>query len=137
MLALQADTEAYAGHVQKAREVSHPAVEVAQTAQLNEPAAIWQGIAALREAVYGNLEEARKGADKVLEMAPNSRDAQILAVLVLSRVGDVRRAQTRLDDLAARNFSNTIVQPPWVPTVRAQNAMINQRPTQALELLEA
>src|SRR5438445_200533 len=137
MLALQADTEAYAGHVQKARELSRRAVEVAQNAQLNEPAAIWQGIAALREGVYGNIEEARKGADKVIEIAPNSRDAQTLAILVLSRVGDARRAQTMLDDLAAANVSNTIVQSAWVPTVRAQTAMINQKPTQALELLDA
>jgi eukaryotic-like serine/threonine-protein kinase len=136
MLALQADTEAYAGHVQKARELSRRAVEVAQSSQLNEPAAIWQGIAALREAVYGNIEEARKGADKVLEIAPNSRDAQVLAILVLARVGDVRRAQTMLDDLAAANVSNTIVQSAWVPTVRAQAAMFNQKPTQALELLD-
>lgn len=136
ILALQADTEAYAGHVQKARELSRRAVEVAQNSQLNEPAAIWQGIAALREAMYGNLEEARKGADKVLEIAPNSRDAQVLAILVLARTGDVRRAQTMLDDLAAANVSNTIVQSAWVPTVRAQTAMINQKPTQALELLD-
>src|SRR5260370_22703997 len=136
MLALQADTEAYAGHVQKARELSGRAVEAAQTAQLNEPAAIWQGIAALREAVCGNLEEARRGADKVLEMAPNSRDAQSLAILVLSRVGDARRAQTMLDDMAAGNVSNTIVQSAWVPTVRAQTAMIKKEPKQALELLE-
>jgi tetratricopeptide (TPR) repeat protein len=137
MLALQADTEAYRGHVQKARELSRRAVEVAQNSQLNEPAAIWQGIAALREAMYGNLEEARKGADKVLGIAPNSRDAQILAILVLARTGDVRRAQTMMDDLFAANVSNTIVQSAWVPTVRAQIAMINQKPTQALELLDA
>lgn len=136
MLALQADTEAYAGHVQKARELSRRAVEAAQNSQLNEPAAIWQGIAAMREAVFGNLEEARKGADKVLEIAPNSRDAQVLAILVLARTGDVRRAQTMLDDLAAANVSNTIVQSAWVPTVRAQTAMLSQKPTQALELLE-
>ena len=137
MLALQADTEAYAGHVQKARELSRRAVEVAQSSQLNEPAAIWQGMAALREAVYGNIEEARKGADKVLEIAPNSRDAQVLAILVLARTGDVRRAQTMLDDLAAANVSNTVVQFAWVPTVRAQAAMVGQKPTQALELLDA
>ena len=137
MLALQADTEAYAGHVQKARELSRKAVEVAQNSQLNEPAAIWQGIAALREAMYGNLEEARGGADKVLEIAPNSRDARILAILVLARTGDVRRAQTMMDDLVAANVSNTIVQSAWVPTVRAQTAMLNQKPTQALESLDA
>src|SRR6266705_1537681 len=136
LLALQADTEAYAGHVRKARELSRRAVEVAQNSQLIEPAAIWEGIGALREAVYGNLEEARKDADKVLDLAPKSRDAQILAILVLTRAGDARRAQTMLDDLAAANVSNTVVQSAWVTTVRAQTAMINQKPTQALELLD-
>ena len=136
MLALQADTEAYVGHVKKARELSRRAVEVAQSAQLAEPAAIWEGIAALREAVYGNLVEARKGADKVLEIAPNSRDAQILAILVLTRVGDVRRTQTMLDDLAAANVSNTVVQSAWLPTVRAQADLVSQKPAQALELLD-
>jgi len=136
MLALQADTEAYAGHVRKARELSRRAVEVAQNSQLTEPAAIWQGIAALREAVYGNLEEARKGADKVVEIAPNSRDAQILAVLVLARVGDARRAQTMLDDLAAANVSNTVVQSAWLPSIRAQAEMVAKNPVRALELLD-
>ncbi len=137
MLALQADTEAYTGHVKKARELSRRAVEVAQNSQLNEPAAIWEGIAALREAVYGNLEEARKGAEKVLEIAPNSRDAQILAILVLARIGDVRRAHTMLDDLAAANVSNTVVQTAWLPTIRAQADLVGQKPAQALELLNA
>ncbi len=136
MLALQADTEAYAGHLRKARELSRRAVEAAQNAQLNEPAAIWQGMAALREAAYGNVEEARKGADKVLDLAPKSRDAQILAILVLTRVGDLRRAQTMLDDLAAGNITNTIVQSAWVPAIRAQAEMAGQKPLRALELLE-
>ena len=136
MLALRADTEAYAGHVQRARELSRRAVEVAQNAQLTEPAAIWQGMAALREAVYGNLEEARKDADKVLDLAPKSRDAQILAILVLTRIGDVRRAQTMRDDLAAANVSNTVVQSAWLPTIRAQAEMVRGKPVKALELLD-
>jgi tetratricopeptide (TPR) repeat protein len=136
LLALEADTEAYVGHVQKARALSRRAVEVAENSQLSEPAAIWQGIAALREAVYGNFEEARKGADKVLELAPQSRDAQILAILVLTRLGDVRRVQTMLDDLAAANVSNTVVQSAWLPTIRAQAEMVGQKPVKALELLD-
>lgn len=136
MLALQADTEAYAGHLQKARELSRRAVEAAQTANLAEPAAIWQGISALRDAVYGKTQEARSGADKVLTIAPNSRDAQTLAILVLARIGDQRRAQRMLDDLAAAHVSNTVVQAAWVPTVRAQFNLMNQKPVQALELLE-
>ncbi len=81
MLALQADTEAYMGHLQKARELSRHAVQAAQAAHLAEPAAIWQGIAALREAIYGKMQEARAEADKMLDIAPNSRDAQTLASL--------------------------------------------------------
>lgn len=137
MLALQADTEAYAGHLQKARELSRRAVDAAQAANLAEPAAIWQGISALRDAVYGKTQEARAGADKVLAIAPNSRDAQTLAVLVLARIGELRRAQSMLDDLAAAHVSNTVVQSAWVPTVRAQFNLINQKPAQALELLES
>jgi tetratricopeptide (TPR) repeat protein len=136
MLALEADTQAYAGHLHKAREYSRRAVEVAERSQLTEPAAIWEGIAALREAVYGNVEEARKGAGRVVEIAPNSRDAQILAILVLARVGDVRRAQTMLDDLAAANVSNTIVQSAWLPVIRAQSEMVGRNPVRALELLD-
>jgi tetratricopeptide (TPR) repeat protein len=136
MLALQADTEAYVGHVKKARELSRRAVEAAQSAQLAEPAAIWQGIAALREAAYGNMQEARTGADRVLEIAPKSRDAQTLASLVLARAGDARRAQSMMDDLSAAHISNTVVQSAWLPTIRAQAELIGQRPGKAIELLE-
>jgi len=137
MLALQADTEAYEGHLQKARELSRRAVQAAQAANLAEPAAIWQGISALRDAVYGKTQEARAGADKVLTIAPNSRDAQTLTILVLARLGEQRRAQRMLDDLAAAHVSNTVVQSAWVPTVRAQLDLVNQKPAQALERLQA
>jgi eukaryotic-like serine/threonine-protein kinase len=136
LLALQADTEAYFGHVQRARELSNRAVVAAQGAQLSEPAAIWHGIAGLREAVYGNVQEARTGVDKMLEIAPKSRDAQTLACLVLARLGDQRPFQSMLDDLAAAHVSNTIVQSAWLPTIRAQASLAKQKPAQALDLLE-
>jgi len=136
LLALEADTQAYAGSLRKARELSLRAVESAQKAQLTEPAAIWQGISALREAVYGNPKEASNGAEKVLELAPASKDAQILAILVFARVGDARRAQTMADDLAAGHISNSVVQWAWLPTIRAQAALRAQKPEKALELLE-
>ena len=136
MLALQADTEAYAGHLKKARELSQRAVQAAEAANLAEPAAIWQGLSALRDAVYGKTQEARAEADRVMTIAPNSRDAQTLTILVLARIGDQRRAQRMLGDLAAAHVSNTVVQSAWAPTVRAQFALANQKPAQAVELLE-
>jgi len=137
MLALQADTEAYTGHLQKARELSRQAVQAAQAANLAEPAAIWQGIAALREAIYGKVQEARAEADKVPDIAPNSRDAQTLAILVFARAGDLRKAHSMVDDLAAAHVSNTVVQSAWLPTIRAQFSLVNQQPAQAVDLLEA
>ena len=137
MLALEADTEAYTGHLQKAREISRHAVQAAQAANLAEPAAIWQGLAALREAIYGRIDEARAEADKVLDVAPNSRDAQTLAILVFARTGDLRKARSMVDDLAAAHVSNTVVRSAWLPTIRAQFSLMAQQPAQAVDLLEA
>lgn len=137
MLALEADTEAYAGHLQKARALSRHAVQAAQAANLAEPAAIWQGLAALREAIYGKIDEARAEADKVLDIAPNSRDAQSLAILVFARTGDLHKARSMVDDLAAAHVSNTVVQSAWLPTIRAQFSLLDQQPGRAVDLLEA
>jgi tetratricopeptide (TPR) repeat protein len=135
MLALQADTEAFSGRVRKARELSRRAVESAQKANLSEPAAIWEGLAALREAAFGNQDEARKGAAAVLRIAPDSRDAQTLAALVWARAGEAQRAQKLSDDLSARYVSNTVVQMVWIPTIRAQTEVLRQNSRGALESL--
>jgi eukaryotic-like serine/threonine-protein kinase len=136
MLAMQADTEAFSGRLKKARELSRQAVESAQKAELAEPAAIWEGLAALREAAFGNKEEARKGAEEVLRLAPESRDAQTLAALILARTGETKRAQAILEDLSARYVSNTVIQMVWIPAIRAQNELVRQNSRSALHYLE-
>jgi eukaryotic-like serine/threonine-protein kinase len=137
MLALQADTEAYSGHLKKARELSRRAVESARKSQLAEPAAIWQGLGALREAAFGNPDEARKWADGILPLAPNSRDAGVLTALVLARAGDAGRSRQILDDLRARYISNTLMQTVWIPTIRAQAELTAGNPRAAADLLQA
>ncbi len=57
--------------------------------------------------------------------------------LVFARTGDLRRAQSLVDDLAAAHVSNTLVQSAWLPTIRAQPRLVNQKPAQAVDLLEA
>ncbi|MGC1990520.1 MAG: winged helix-turn-helix domain-containing protein, partial [Candidatus Acidiferrales bacterium] len=57
-LALASDTEAYGGHLQKARELTKRAVDSSIRADSKENGAIWQAIAAQREAAYGNATEA-------------------------------------------------------------------------------
>jgi tetratricopeptide (TPR) repeat protein len=111
-------------------------VESAKQAQLAEPAAIWQGLSALREAVFGYPDEAKKGASEILKIAPDSRDAQVLAALVFARAGDAPRARAILDDLRARYVSNTVIQMVWLPTILAQFELIQQNSAKAIEILE-
>jgi tetratricopeptide (TPR) repeat protein len=136
MFAMQADTEAFFGHLRKARELSRRAVESAQKAELAEPAAIWSGLAALREAAFGNDGEARKGAEEVLRAASNSRDAQTLAALIFARAGEPQRSRAISDDLKARYVSNTMIQMVWIPAIRAQMEIARQSPLDALQSLE-
>lgn len=136
MLALHADTEAFSGRLKKARELSRRAVQSAQNAQLAEPAAIWAGLSALREAAFGNREEARQQADQSLRISPNSRDVRTLAALVLARAGEAQRSREIVDDLRARYVSNTMVQLAWMPTIRAQTELLRQNPRGAIESLE-
>ena len=136
MLALQADTEAFYGRQKRARESSRRAVESAQKADLAEPAAIWQALGAFRESAFGNMEEARRSAAGVIKIAPASRDAQILAALVLARAGDGQASQKLMDDLRAKYVSNTLVQSAWIPTIQAQTEILAKRPGRAVALLQ-
>jgi tetratricopeptide (TPR) repeat protein len=120
ILALEADTEAYAGHIAKAREVTRRAVEAALRADNKESAAFWQLEGAGREVLFGDLEEAKREATAGLAIFPESRDAQQLAALVLARVGDTTRANTLVEELAKRYALYTTVESYWLPTIQAQ-----------------
>jgi eukaryotic-like serine/threonine-protein kinase len=65
-LALASDTEAYAGHLGKARELTKRAVDSAVRADSKETGAIWQAIAALRQAAYGDTTKGRQSAAEAL-----------------------------------------------------------------------
>ena len=70
-LSLASDTEAYGGHLAKARELTKRAVDSAIRADSKENGAIWQAIAAQREAAYGNPTEARHSAGESFESCPH------------------------------------------------------------------
>ena len=123
ILALESDTEAYAGHVGKARELTRRAEETALRSDNKESAALWQLNSAWREAAFGNLEEAKREAAAGLALAPDSRDVQQLAALVLARAGDTVRARALAQELAKRYPLHTVVQSYWLPTIQAQMAL--------------
>jgi eukaryotic-like serine/threonine-protein kinase len=139
LLALEADTAAYSGQLGKTRELSRRAVASAERAQLKEAAAGYEAGAALQEALYGNVAEARQRAGAALGLSRN-REVQSLAALALTFSDQAAREQApteRLaDDLAKRFPEDTMVQFNYLPTIRAQLALNRNDPSKALEALQ-
>src|SRR5260370_30074676 len=75
-LALASDTEAYGGHLAKARELIKRAVDSAIRADSKESGAISQAIAAQREAAFGNPAEARRLGAQGFELFPASQGVE-------------------------------------------------------------
>jgi tetratricopeptide (TPR) repeat protein/predicted Ser/Thr protein kinase len=135
-LGYEADTSAYFGHVAKAREFSNRAVASAERAEEKEVAARYQTIAALREALFGNSDEARRRVALVLGLS-TGRDVQYGAALALALTGDAIRAQSLADDLGKRFPTDTIVQFNYLPTLQAQLAIIHNDASKAIAILQA
>lgn len=136
LLAAQSDTEAYYGHLQKAREYTRRAVESARKAELPESAAVWEVQAAMREAMFGYPEEATKHAESALQLAPESKDVRALAALVFARLGEGAKAQKILDDLRALYVSNMVIQKAWLPVVQAEMKLRKKQYADAISSLE-
>jgi eukaryotic-like serine/threonine-protein kinase len=136
MLAMEADTEAYAGHLKKARELSKRAAELASVGDSKEVGALWQVFGALREAVYGFEKDAHEDAAAALAMSPDSRDSQVLAGVVFARSGDAGRAHAVVDSLNKSYPVNTILQSAWIPTIDAQIELGRGNGSKAVELLQ-
>jgi eukaryotic-like serine/threonine-protein kinase len=137
MLSLESDTEAWSGRLGKAREISRQAVESARRSDEKEPAALWQGNAAIREALLGNADAARQDAAAAAALAPGSREAEAQAALAYALAGDAPHAQSLADDLAKRFPQDTLVQSVWLPTLRAQIETGRKNPARSIELLQA
>jgi tetratricopeptide (TPR) repeat protein len=93
-LALASDTEAYGGHLGKARELTKRAVDSAIRADSKENGAIWQANAALEQAAYGNPAEARQSAAEALKLVPTSQDVEVEAALAFAIADDTARAES-------------------------------------------
>jgi eukaryotic-like serine/threonine-protein kinase len=91
-LALASDTEAYAGHLGKARELTKRAVDSAIRADQKENGAVYLANAALQQAAYANPAEARQSAAEALKLAPASQGVESEAALAFAMAGDAARA---------------------------------------------
>ena len=136
-LALASDTDAYVGHLGKARELTRQAVDSAIRADNKESGAIWQAIAAQREAAYGNAAEARQSAAEALKLAPASQSVESEAALAFAMAGDVARAEAMAKYLGKRFPLDTQMQSLWLPAIQAQMALDRKNAPFALNALQA
>jgi eukaryotic-like serine/threonine-protein kinase len=135
-LASASDTEAYGGHVGKARELTKRAVDSAVRADNKESGAIYLANAALQHAAYGNAAEAQRVAADALKLAPASPGTAVEAALALSMAGDTARAESSAKDLGKRFPLDTQMQSLWLPAIQAQLALDKKNPTSALSALQ-
>jgi tetratricopeptide (TPR) repeat protein len=124
------DTEAYFGHLRKARELSKNAEDSAAHNDFKERAVLFRAGEALREAEFGNSTVAIEHAQSALANSPGI-DTQVVAALALAQSGDTLRAR----EVAAR-LSNTLqhaslVQNYWLPVIRAQIEIASNNPANA------
>jgi Flp pilus assembly protein TadD len=134
MLSMEAGAAAYQGKLETARELSRKAETSANRAGEREMAAGCAAAAALWEALSGNIAKAKERVYGTLALS-NGKDAQYVAALALALNGDEGGARALLEDLEKRFPEDTIVRFNYVPTLRAQLALID--PNGAAKAIEA
>jgi eukaryotic-like serine/threonine-protein kinase len=136
-LALASDTEAYTGHLGKAQELTKRAVDSAMRADNRETGAIWQANAALQQAAFGSLTEARQSAAEALKLASASQGAEAEAALAFAMAGDTARAESLAQNLTKRFPLDTQMQSLWLPAIHAELVLDRKNPVLALGTLQA
>ena len=135
MLNTHADTQAYYGRLEKARDLSRRAADSAVRADAKETGALWLAVQAVREAEVGNVAAARQGAARALALAPG-RDVKVAAALALARTGETTQSKAILEALQKSEPSNTYLKVYWFPVIEASIDMAQQAPDRAVVALE-
>ncbi|MGB7131020.1 MAG: protein kinase [Candidatus Sulfotelmatobacter sp.] len=136
-LSLASDTEAYAGHLRKAQQMTQQSVDSAIRADSKENGAIWLENAAVREAAFGNLTEAKRAGKEGLKLVPTSPGVQVEAALAYAMAGDLSQAESLAQGLNKRFPLDTQTQSLWLPGIQAQLALDRKNPAVALNTLQA
>jgi serine/threonine protein kinase/Flp pilus assembly protein TadD len=136
LLSNEADTAAYSGHLQKAREFSRRASFSAEHAEEKETAAGYEVNAALREVLFGNTWEARKRSEAALALSAD-RDTEYGVALASAFAGDRPGAEALADHLAEQFSEDTGVQYCYLPTIRALLALGHNDSSRAIKFLQA
>jgi serine/threonine protein kinase/Flp pilus assembly protein TadD len=135
MLTAHADTQAYYGRLEKARDLARRATDSAVRADAKETGAQWLAYHALREAEMGNVAAARQGVTRALALAPG-RDVKVLSAVALARSGETTQSKSLLEGLQKSEPGNTYLKVYWFPVIEASIALAQQAPERAVVALE-
>lgn len=132
LLAMEADSAAYIGHLGEGRQLSRRATDSAERAQEKETAAGYYAVGALREALFGETAKARREI-AAAKPHPRGRDVEYALALALAYAGEESRARALADDLEKRFPDDTIVRFNYWPVLRAKLALLHSKPKEALD----
>ena len=132
LLSEQSNTEAYFGHLEKARKLSEAAANLMEREGNNESAADCFTQAAIREVEIGNPSRAR---EFLLQAQKLSEDRGVIALsaIVMAGTGDEKQAEAFSKELDKRWPAATFVQKYWLPVIRAEIDLENGRASKAVE----
>jgi tetratricopeptide (TPR) repeat protein len=122
-LSLASDTEAFAGHLAKARQLTERSVDTAIMADNKESGAVWWVNEAVREAAFGNFAESRKAAAAGLKIAPASPGVMVEAALADAMNGENAPAKSMAEGLDKSYPLDTQMQSLWLPAIQGQLAL--------------
>jgi serine/threonine protein kinase/tetratricopeptide (TPR) repeat protein len=135
-LSFQSATEAYYGHARKGLQFTVQAADSAQRNEAKEVAAGYEADAAVREAEFGNLTEARRLATSALALFPGGQGVRLQAATALALIGDAPLAKKLADHLNAEYPLDTIIQGSSLPSIRAAIELSHGSAVKAIELLQ-
>ncbi len=136
LLAIQADTDAYQGRLGEARKYTAQAVRSARKYDGEDIAQGYMSVAALREAEFGNRQQARELAEPLLRK-PSGQVVKTYAALALAEIGDTQQAQALARELHQQYPDDTLLNFYWLPCIEAAIATSSHDPEKAIRVLRA
>jgi tetratricopeptide (TPR) repeat protein len=127
---------AYEGRLHQSRQACVQAVTLARQAHLAERAALFEGAAAIREALFGYPDESSRHVAAALQLA-RGRDADFPPAFALALCGKSSPALAMVMRLETEYPEDTCVRFSYSPAVRALLAIKQGRPEKAVEVLTA
>ncbi len=136
MVSIESSAAAFSGRLQRARELSRRAAELAERSNAKERAREFLADQAVTEAVFGNVRQARETAAAALKVS-KSKDPSLVGADALALSGAVGEAQALAEEVGKRSPTDTLNNAVGLPVVRAAVEINRNNPAKAIEALRA